>query len=106
MGEEEQPEKELVMTGAATKLVLCMDTLGTNTLLDASKYEAGMALCDACSACKSRSEIKGIDAQAIFAIGSDRRAAAEDLETGLPSLREDAKTALQQQQEDSLKEIA
>lgn len=104
--EEEQPEKEMVLTGATTKMVLCMDTLGTNTLFDEAKFASVMALCDACAACKSRSEIKEVDEQAIFGIGVERREKAEDLETGLPSLREDAKTALQTPQEDAMKEIA
>jgi len=94
------------LPGTMTKMVLCMDTLGTNTLLDEAKFADMMALCDAFSACKARSEIKEVDDQALFAIGVDRRAAAEDLETGLPNLREDAKTALQQSQEDAMKEIA
>lgn len=103
--EEVQAEKVMALTGSTTKMALCMDTLGTNTLLDTSKFADMMALCDAFSACKARSEIKEIDDQALFAIGVDRRAAAEDLETGLPNLREDAKTALQQSQEDALREI-
>merc|ERR1712070_967100 len=49
---------------------------------------------------------KEIDAQALFSIDEERRARAEDLETGLPSLREDAKTALQSQTEEAMKEIA
>lgn len=104
--EEEEPEKEMVLTGTTSKFVLCMDTLGTNTLFDESKFADIMALCDACAACKSRSEIKEIDDQAIFAIGTDRRAAAEDIESGIPSLKEDAKSALQGQQDEAMKEIA
>jgi len=106
--EEEAPKEEKVMTlpGATLKMVLCMDTLGTNTLFDESKYESMMQLCDACVECKSRTEIAEVDKQALYAIGVDRRKAAEDLESGLPSLREDAKTALQQQQDDEMKEVA
>lgn len=103
--EEAQPEKVMVLTGTTTKMVLCMDTLGTNTLFDESKFADMMALCDACAECKARSEIKEVDDQALFSIGVDRRAAAEDLETGLPSLREDAKTATQAAQEEAMKEI-
>jgi len=103
--EEVQPDKVMVLTGSITKMVICMDTLGTNTLFDESKFASVMALCDACAECKARSETKEIDDQALFAIGTDRRTAAEDLETGLPSLREDAKTALQQTQEDAMREI-
>jgi hypothetical protein len=104
--EEAQPEKVLSLTGTTTKMVLCMDTLGTNTLFDESKIPALMALCDACAACKARGEVKEIGDQALFAINVDRRAAAENLESGLPTLREDAKTALQQPQEEAMKEIA
>jgi len=87
-------------------MVICMDSLGTNTLFDEAKFASVMALCDACAECKARSETKEIDDQALFAIGTDRRVASEDLETGLPSLREDAKTALQEAQEAAMKEIA
>lgn len=104
--EEEQPEKVMVLTGTTTKMVLCMDTLGTNTLFAEAKYKDIMDLCEQCAACKSRSEIKEVDGQALFAIGVERRAAADDLEAGLPSLREDAKVAMQQPQDDKMKEIA
>merc|ERR1719247_1547675 len=104
--EEAQPEKVMTLTGTTTKLVLCMDTLGTNTLLDESKYADLMALCDACAACKARTEIKEIDDQALFAIGVERRAAAEDVESGLPNLREDAKGKLKEREEADMAEIA
>jgi len=95
----------MTLTGTTTKLVLCMDTLGTNTLLDESKYADLMALCDACAACKARTEIKEIDDQALFAIGVERRAAAEDVESGLPNLREDAKGKLKEREEADMAEI-
>jgi len=104
--EEEVPEPEMVLPGTTTKLVMCVDSLGTNTLFDESKFEAMMALCDACAACKARSEIKEVDGQALFAIGVERRELANSEETGLPRMREDAKSALQQPQEDEMKEIA
>lgn len=106
--EEEQPEKVMTLTGATTRLVLCMDTLGTNTLFDESKYESVMKLCDACAECKARSEIKEVDDQALFAIGVERRAAAEDTENeqGLPKFREDAKVHLQAAQDEDMKAIA
>jgi hypothetical protein len=104
--EEEQPEKVMVLTGTASKMVLCMDTLGTNTLFSEAKYEDIMNLCDAFSACKARSEIKEIGDQAVYAIGGERRAAADDPDTGLPSLRQDAITALQESQDAEMQEIA
>jgi hypothetical protein len=103
--EEAEPEPEMVLTGTNTKLVLCMDTLGTNTLFDQAKFGEMMALCDTFAACKARSEIKEVDDQAIFAIDKERRTAAEDLETGVPMHKEDAKTALQSKQDEALKEI-
>merc|ERR1719440_2156668 len=50
--------------------------------------------------------MKEIDDQAIFNIGVERRAAAEDPENakGLPTLREDAKAVLQEQQDFEVKE--
>jgi hypothetical protein len=104
--EEAQPDKTMTLTGTTTKRVLCMDTLGTNTLFDESKYAAMMDLCDACAECKARSEIQDVDGQALFDIDDERRQAADNLETGVPSLRETAKTNLQAPQEAEMKEIA
>merc|ERR1719375_1096533 len=103
--EEPVPEKVMELPGTTTKMVLCMDTLGTNSLFDESKYASLMELCDACASCKARSEIKEIDDQALFSINKERRELADDPETGLPKIREDAKTALQQVQDDEMKEI-
>lgn len=103
--EEPVPEKVMELPGTVTKMALCMDTLGTNTLFDEAKYAKMMELCDACAACKARSEIKEIDDQALFSINMERREQADDPETGLPKMREDAKAALQQLQEDEMKEI-
>jgi len=83
-----------------------MDTLGTNTLFDESKYEKVMELCAACASCKARSEIREVDDQALFSINVERRELADDPENGLPKLREDAKVALQTLQDDEMKEIA
>jgi len=103
--EEAQPEKVMELPGTTTKMVLCMDTLGTNTLFDESKYAKIMALCDACAACKARSEIREIDDQALFAINVERRELANDPESGLPKLKEDARAALQELQDAEMKEI-
>merc|ERR1711907_123418 len=71
-----------------------------------------MALCDACSACKARSEIKEIDDQALFAMEGtgegSRRTAADDAEseTSLIGLREKARQHFQEQQEQELKDIS
>lgn len=104
--EEAQPEKVMELPGTTTKMVLCMDTLGTNTLFDESKYQKMMDLCDACAACKARSEIREIDDQALFTINVERRALADDSESGLPKLKEDARTALQELQDAEMKEIS
>jgi len=96
----------MTLTPTTVKMVLCMDTLGTNTLFDESRFADMMALCDACAACKARTETLEIDEQAVFAIGEERRQAADDPETGLPNLREDAATAMQGQMDEGLQEIA
>jgi len=104
--EEEVPEPVMALPGVDAKMVLCMDTLGTNTLFDEAKYKDIMDLCDACAACKARTEIKEVDEQALFAIGVERRAAADEPETGLPNLRADAEVALQQPKDDAMADIA
>lgn len=104
--EEAQPEKVMELPGTTTKMVLCMDTLGTNTLFDEGKFAKVMELCDACAACKARSEIREIGDQALFAINVERRELADDPESGLPKLKEDIQVTLQVQQEDEMKEIA
>lgn len=88
--EEPVPEKVMELPGTTTKMVLCMDTLGTNSLFEESKYPKIMQLCDACAGCKARTEVIEVDAQALFHIGTERRAAAEDPESGLPKMRQDA----------------
>jgi len=104
--EEVQPEKVMELPGTTTKMVLCMDTLGTNTLFDEAKFAKVMELCDACAACKARSEVREIDDQALFSINVERRELADDPESGLPKMREDVKATLQVQQDDEMKEIA
>mmetsp|Transcript_33958 Transcript_33958/g.60005 ORF Transcript_33958/g.60005 Transcript_33958/m.60005 type:complete len:598 (-) Transcript_33958:125-1918(-) len=71
--EEAVPEKQMVLPGVPVKMVLCMDTLGTNTAFDEEKFQDMLALCNACGECKARSEMKEIDEQALFAINAERR---------------------------------
>jgi hypothetical protein len=96
--EEEEPEKVMKLTPSTVKMALCLDTLGTNTLFDESKFASMMELVDACSACKSRTEMKEIDAQALYAISQQKQPEPqEDTEastSGIAQLRANADAEL------------
>eukprot|EP00747_Dinoflagellata_sp_TGD_P092817 gnl/TRDRNA2_/TRDRNA2_165538_c0_seq1.p1 gnl/TRDRNA2_/TRDRNA2_165538_c0~~gnl/TRDRNA2_/TRDRNA2_165538_c0_seq1.p1 ORF type:complete len:624 (+),score=205.46 gnl/TRDRNA2_/TRDRNA2_165538_c0_seq1:61-1872(+) len=71
---EPVPEKELVLPGQSTKMVLCLDTLGTNTNFTAfgtSKIEKLIELCKACGESKARTEMKEVDEQALATIDEE-----------------------------------
>merc|ERR1712224_1097018 len=86
------------LTPSVTKMVLCLDTLGTNTLFDESKFATMMELVDACVACKARTETKEINEQAKYAISQQRPPEQqEDPEAatgGIAQLRANADTEL------------
>lgn len=70
-------EKKLVMTPVPVKRVLCMDTLGTNAAIDKALIPKLVALSKACAECKSRTEIKQVEAQAAQQIDAEGLAATE-----------------------------
>mmetsp|Transcript_16335 Transcript_16335/g.37684 ORF Transcript_16335/g.37684 Transcript_16335/m.37684 type:complete len:582 (+) Transcript_16335:68-1813(+) len=76
--EEPPEEKQMVLTSAPVKRVLCLDTLGNNKLLSEALFPKLMDLCKACGDCKARTEQKQVDTQAILAVDLEKRQAAED----------------------------
>jgi len=54
-------------------MVIAMDTLGTNTAMDTAKIPEIQSLCDAIGRCKTRSEEKQVDDQAIFMLDTAKK---------------------------------
>lgn len=98
--EEPEPEKVMVLPGVTVKMVLCLDTLGTNSLFDESKIEEVLNLCNACGECKSRSETTEVDQQALFAL--NRR---EELEKAAEELIAEATKSLEESLEGEKQKI-
>jgi len=57
-------EPVLTITGKAIKMVLCLDTLGTNTAIEEAKFEPLIELCKACGKCKEETEKREVSVQA------------------------------------------
>eukprot|EP00930_Biecheleria_cincta_P035722 TRINITY_DN24553_c0_g1_i1.p1 TRINITY_DN24553_c0_g1~~TRINITY_DN24553_c0_g1_i1.p1 ORF type:complete len:588 (+),score=158.78 TRINITY_DN24553_c0_g1_i1:76-1839(+) len=78
-GEPEAPveEKQMVLRGTDVKMVLCMDTLGSNTCFDEAKVMKVLELVKACGQCKSQTEFKQVDEQVLTVIDTELRAQHE-----------------------------
>lgn len=75
---EPVPEKKLEMPATEIKKVVCMDTLGTNTMIDEGKIPAILALFKACAECKARTETTLVDNQALLLIDTETRAKEDE----------------------------
>jgi len=75
---EEVPEKQMVLRGTPVKLVLCLDTLGTNTAIQTSKIPDLLELCKACAKCKERTESQQVDTQVLYVLEEEERQAQGD----------------------------
>mmetsp|Transcript_103335 Transcript_103335/g.289550 ORF Transcript_103335/g.289550 Transcript_103335/m.289550 type:complete len:595 (+) Transcript_103335:36-1820(+) len=84
--ELEEPEEvpELEMPGKVVRMVLCLDTLGTNELIDEGKIETAMELCNAIGKCKEATESTLVDDQALMEIDE---AAREELKQEIEGVR-------------------
>jgi hypothetical protein len=71
-------EKPMELKGTDVKMVLCMDTLGTNTAIEESKIVDLIELCKACSACKAQTELSFVDQQALMEINEELRAEIDE----------------------------
>jgi len=58
-------------------MVIAMDTLGTNNAMDTSKIADVMKLCEEIGNCKTRSEEKQVDDQAIFMLDEAKKESVE-----------------------------
>jgi len=95
---EPQEEKVMVLPGKVVRMVLCLDTLGTNEPIDASKYETAMELSSAIGKCKEATEVQLVDAQARAEIDD---AAREKLKEEIAEVRgRAAEQFVQEQQEE------
>eukprot|EP00434_Breviolum_minutum_P025068 symbB.v1.2.022144.t2/scaffold1909.1/size96399/8 len=75
---EPPEEKQLVMRGTDVKMVLCLDTLGTNTAFEESNAMKILELAKACSQCKSKTEFKQVDNQVLSVIDDHLRAEMDE----------------------------
>lgn len=66
-------EKVMELPGKVVKMVLCMDTLGTNTAIDEATFERALELCKACGKCKQETEKRQLDDQARGDIDDEQR---------------------------------
>jgi len=71
-------EKPLVMTGKEIKMVLCLDSLGTNTSISDSKAMQIWELVKAFCQCKSQTEFRQVDQQVLQVINEDAKANEEE----------------------------
>ncbi|CAJ1356431.1 unnamed protein product, partial [Effrenium voratum] len=76
--EEVVEEKQLVMRGTDVKMVLCLDTLGSNTAFEEANAVKILELAKACSQCKSKTEFKQVDTQVLSVIDDELRAEQEE----------------------------
>jgi hypothetical protein len=104
--EEEVPEKVMELPGEKVQMVLCMDTLGANHLFQETRFVDMMALCDACAACKARTETKQVDEQALYAIAQLAQVPDDTGETELSRLRADVEKETSEATDLEMKAIA
>lgn len=71
-------EKQLVMRGTDVKMVLCLDTLGTNTAFEESNAVKILELVKACGQCKSKTEFKQVDNQVLIVIDDALRTEVDE----------------------------
>merc|ERR1711907_155158 len=87
--------KEEVMTlrGVDVKMVLCMDTLGTNEALPEEKIPQLMDICNACGECKAAYEMRQVDRQVLFRMDDEKR---ESLDNDIAAATEEEAKELQE----------
>lgn len=94
---EEEPveEKTMVLTGKTMKMVVCVDTLGTNTAIDIAKIVPALELCNAAAKCKEATETKKIVAQALKEIDeTSKTSQQEEIDAAKAKAEEDLKAAM------------
>lgn len=71
-------EKTMVLRGTDVKMVLCMDSLGTNTAIEEATAMKVFELVKACIQCKSQTEFKQVDEQVLAVIDDETRLAEHE----------------------------
>lgn len=114
--EEPPPEitppevKPMVLRGKEMKLVLCLDTLGTNTAFEESKIQKIFELCKECGQSKSRTENKQVDAQVLNWLSPEIRTEQEEqIQTAKAKVEAETQEELEKQEaeitDDLLKDV-
>jgi len=102
-----EPEvKELVMKGTKdVKMVLCIDTLGTNKSIEESKIVQALELCKAVGQCKALTETRQVDAQALVSIDEQKiEEIAEAVAQARTTADEELKEALDKEEAEAEEE--
>lgn len=76
-GEAPVDEKQMVLRGTDVKMVLCLDTLGSNTCFDEANIMKVLELAKACGQCRSQTEIKQVGEQVRTVMDDELRAQHE-----------------------------
>lgn len=87
-------EKEMVLRGVPVQYVLCMDTLGTNDKFDESKIMPLVELCTAAGVCKSNTEKRQVDLQALESLDLTVR---EEMSAEILAKRDEYKAEVQEE---------
>lgn len=96
---EPEEEKDPNLPGDPVKMVLCLDTLGSNTAFEETKMKDLLELCRVAGECKARMEKNQIRAQARVIVDLDPEAPDPD-----PVAEEDS-SALKEQKETEEKQV-
>lgn len=68
----------MVLTGSKVKMVLCLDTLGKNTVFEQTKIPQLLELSKAFASCKERTETQQVAAQALSVLDESERQGQKD----------------------------
>lgn len=96
---EPEEEKDPDLSGEPVKMVLCLDTLGTNTAFEEEKIKELLELCRVAGECKARMEKRQIRSQARVIVDLDPEAEETD------ALSAEDKQALDEQKDAELKQV-
>lgn len=96
---EQEEEKDPTFSGEAVRMVLCLDTLGTNTAFEEAKMKDLLELCRVAGECKAKMEKRQIRSQAQVLVALDPEAEEP------PALAEEESKALDEEKETELKKV-
>lgn len=96
---EPEEEKDPTLSGDPVRMVLCLDTLGSNTAFEEAKMKDLLELCRVAGECKAKMEMRQVRSQAkvIVALNPEEEEAL--------ALTEEATKALDEEKENELKKV-